>query len=58
MVGQDLSALPVYPDDLPPIPEAEAFVSEVFQRYGERAAAIQARLHQRRTGNEPTGDVR
>ena len=47
LAGEDLSGLPVYPDDLPPIPAADAFLAEVFQLYAEREAEVEAWLRQR-----------
>ncbi len=48
--GEDLSGLPVYPDDLPPLPAADAFLGEVFQLYAEREAEIETWLRQRQEG--------
>lgn len=47
LAGEDLSNLPVYPDDLPPMPAADAFVGEVLGLYAERQAEIEAWLKQR-----------
>ena len=44
LAGEDLSGLPVYPDGLPPIPAADAFLAEVFQLYAEREAEVEAWL--------------
>lgn len=49
LAGEDLSDLPVHPGDLPLIPAAAAFLGEVFQRYGEREAEVEAWLRQRQT---------
>lgn len=48
LAGEDLSALPVYPDSMGPLPEAEAFMKLVLERYAEDAAAIEAWLAKRR----------
>lgn len=47
LAGEDLSGLPVYPDDLPPIPAADAFLAEVFKLYADRQAEVEAWLRQR-----------
>ena len=47
LAGKDLSGLPVYPDDLPPIPAADEFVGEVLRRYADRSAEIEAWLMRR-----------
>lgn len=48
LAGEDLSELPVYPDDLPPIPAADAFVGEVLQLYAEREAEVEAWIMRQR----------
>ncbi len=49
--GEDLSGLPVYPDDLPPMPESDAFLSEIFERYASQEAEINDWLENRRAGH-------
>ena len=48
LAGEDLSNLPVYPQDLPPTPEADAFRAESLERYAARQAEVEAWLEQRR----------
>ncbi|MGD2216446.1 MAG: creatininase family protein [Gemmatimonadales bacterium] len=40
LAGEDLSALPLYPDDLPAMPEAEEFLGIVQGRYAEQTAEV------------------
>lgn len=47
LAGEDLSDLPVYPDDLPPIPAADVFLAEVFRLYADREADVETWLRQR-----------
>lgn len=48
--GEDLSSLPLYPDNLPPMPEADAYLAETFGRYASREAEITAWLEKQREG--------
>jgi hypothetical protein len=48
LAGEDLSDLPVYPDDMPPMPVAESFVAKLLQMYAEEESAIEAWLAARR----------
>ncbi len=48
--GEDLSGLPVYPDDLPPMPEADAYLAKVLENYASREAEINDWLEKRREG--------
>ena len=48
--GEDLSGLPLYPDDLPPMPEVDAYLSEVFEVYASREAEINIWREKRREG--------
>jgi creatinine amidohydrolase/Fe(II)-dependent formamide hydrolase-like protein len=47
LAGEDLSNLPLYPDDLPPLPAADVFVGEVLGLYTERQAEIDEWLRRR-----------
>ncbi len=49
--GEDLSGLPLYPDDLPPMPEVDAYLAEIFERYTSREAEIKTWLEKRREGH-------
>jgi hypothetical protein len=40
LAGEDLSGLPVYPDNFPPMPEAEENMSIVQENYAEQTAEI------------------
>ncbi len=51
MNGEDLSGLPVFPDDLPPMPEADAFLAEIFERYASQEAEINDWVEKRREGH-------
>lgn len=48
LAGDDLSSLPVYPDDLPPLPAADAFVGEMLRRYAARQTEVEEWVRQRR----------
>lgn len=49
--GEDLSQLPVYPDDLSSNPAEDAYVAEALQRYAEREAEVEAWLARQRSGS-------
>jgi creatinine amidohydrolase len=47
LAGEDLSELPVFPDDMPSLPEAEAHLAEVLQMYTKQSAEVEAWLEKR-----------
>ena len=49
--GEDLSGLRLYPDDLPPMPEVDAYLAEILERYTSREAEIKSWLEKRREGH-------
>jgi creatinine amidohydrolase len=49
--GEDLSGLPLYPDDTPPMPERDALLAELIERYDAREAEIKAWLEKRHDSN-------
>ncbi len=49
LAGEDLSKLPVYPDSLPPTPEAEPLRKEVQENYAKQTAEIEAWLEKSQT---------
>jgi creatinine amidohydrolase len=50
LAGEDLSKLPVYPNVLPAVPEAEMIGRKVEEDYAKQAAAIEAWLKKQRAG--------
>jgi creatinine amidohydrolase len=48
LAGEDLSGLPVYPDDLPPMPGMDTWEREVVARYAAQQTEIEAWLAGRR----------
>ena len=48
LAGEDLSNLPVYPDDVPPSPGADALVGELLDRYSTQEAEIETWLSEQR----------
>jgi creatinine amidohydrolase len=51
LAGEDHSDLPLYPDDLPPIPGMDAWEREVLARYAAQEADIETWLAGRREGH-------
>ena len=52
IAGEDLSGMPSYPESLPPLPEAEALVALLLERYDRQTAEIEAWLAERQSGEE------
>lgn len=50
LAGEDLSKLPVYPNNLPPLPEAENLVRKGLENYGAQTSEIEAWLKARHAG--------
>lgn len=47
--GEDLSTLPIYPETLPPLPEADALFKTLSERYARQTAEIDTWLKQQTT---------
>ena len=47
LAGEDLSALPVYADILPRLPEVEALLKTIEEMYAQQTAEIEAWLDKR-----------
>ncbi len=52
LAGEDLSQLPVYPDNLPEMPEGEAFLKELQEHYGQQTAEFEAWLIERQSAQQ------
>ena len=52
IASDDVSDLPSYPDSLPPLPEADALVAILLERYDRQTAEIDTWLAGRRSGDE------
>jgi len=47
LAGKDLSQLPVYPDNLPPLPESEELLQKQLENHARQKAEIEAWLRKR-----------
>ncbi len=47
LAGEDLSTLPLYPDDFPMMPEVDEYLRIVREHYGEQTAEIENWLSKR-----------
>lgn len=50
LAGEDLSKLPVFPHNLPPLPEAEVLVRKLLEDYSHQTAEVDAWLKNRQAG--------
>ncbi len=52
LAGEDLSGLPVYPDSLPPLPEAMHLLKKQLENYAEQTAEVEAWLMKRQSAKQ------